>query len=260
MLVSGAGARSSSIRGASSAATLVFDAAMGQKGVAGASQVSLSLSSSGRVQFTIGASTAAVAANDQSAACRDPGGSEQLALLTILSYAAARSRSIGGATSEFVFIQSLPGVVDSLETVVTPVGSLVIPLTTVSNGEIVSTVITESQAQLITVTGSLDIGDLDMLYPRDSTIVITGTFTNSTGTPVDPTDVVLQIHRPNGTVNQYKYSLAQVTKNGVGNYSKQVVLDTAGEFVYRWTGTGSNPGTNGDVIIQVEDSSFAVPT
>lgn len=59
------------------------------------------------------------------------------------------------------------------------------------------------------------------------------------GTATDPTAITLSLMNPAGTVTTYTYSLAEITKDSTGNYSKNVTLDTEGIWRWRWLGTGT---------------------
>jgi hypothetical protein len=96
-----------------------------------------------------------------------------------------------------------------------------------------------------------------MSYPIGTEIDIPVTFTDAlTGAAVDPTDVTLQIKNPDGNVDTWKYSLAELTKLSTGNYSRPQLLDKPGKWWYRYTATGAYKGATGDVCIEVDGSQF----
>ena len=74
-----------------------------------------------------------------------------------------------------------------------------------------------------------DIGDA----PR-----LTNTFLLGT-TPTDPSTVSLTITDPSGTATTYTYAGATITKASTGVYYKDVPLTAAGEWQYRFVGTGT---------------------
>lgn len=83
-------------------------------------------------------------------------------------------------------------------------------------------------------------------YDNGDLIRISGAFTVG-GAATDPTTVTLKILKPAGTsALTYTYALSEITKDSVGNYHKDITIDTEGEWYYRWIGTGT-------VVTQVED-------
>ncbi len=85
-------------------------------------------------------------------------------------------------------------------------------------------------------------------YQRNQTVRITGTFTVS-GTATDPTTVTLKVKDPAGTVSTYTYAEAQITKDGTGNYHKDVALTLEGYYYYRWEGTGAVAAADEDYLV-----------
>lgn len=75
-------------------------------------------------------------------------------------------------------------------------------------------------------------------YHKGNQSRISNAFTvNSVAT--DPTTVTLTVHKPDGTSTPYTYALGQVMKESTGNYYKDVDLDQAGIWHYKWEGTGA---------------------
>ena len=60
---------------------------------------------------------------------------------------------------------------------------------------------------------------------------------------MDPGTVALALELPDGTVTTYTYAGGTVTKDSVGNYSKDVSVTTPGTYQYRWTSTGTGQGS-----------------
>ncbi len=56
------------------------------------------------------------------------------------------------------------------------------------------------------------------------------------GTLTDPSTATLKVKDPTGTVTSY--SLAQLTKDGVGLYHYDVIPAVAGEYLWAWSSTG----------------------
>jgi len=88
------------------------------------------------------------------------------------------------------------------------------------------------------------------IHALGTTIRIWGTFKAATwtvtaGVPsatyalTDPSTVTLQVENPAGTVTSYTYAGATVSKNSTGVFYKDLALDTAGDWTYRWVGTGA---------------------
>lgn len=70
------------------------------------------------------------------------------------------------------------------------------------------------------------------------TLHLTCNFTVS-GTNTDPTTITLVVQQPNGTETTYTHAGGTVTKDSVGNYSKNVTTDASGVWAWRWVGTGA---------------------
>jgi hypothetical protein len=59
------------------------------------------------------------------------------------------------------------------------------------------------------------------------------------GSYADPTELTLKTKQPDGTISTYLYSLTQIDKDSVGHYHKDVEMTQAGQFWYRYEGTGA---------------------
>lgn len=77
-----------------------------------------------------------------------------------------------------------------------------------------------------------------MPYVDGDTVKLTCTFTVD-GTPTAPTAVELKVKHPDDTVDTYSSGF---TNPSTGVYSKNITVDEAGVWHYRWTGTGTAPG------------------
>lgn len=82
------------------------------------------------------------------------------------------------------------------------------------------------------MAGTYDVGD---------TVRLGVTFAVS-GTNTDPGTVTLKVKDASGNTDTYTYALAQITKSATGIFYKDVALDEAGVWRYRWVGTGSAAG------------------
>lgn len=99
-------------------------------------------------------------------------------------------------------------------------------------------------------------GETYMNLPIGTYVYLRATITMN-GSPYDPTDVVLQLKRPEDPVKVYKNSFAQLTKDSIGHYSRAVLLDRSGPWRYRFTSVdGYVRSTTGDVVITVDPSEF----
>jgi hypothetical protein len=67
---------------------------------------------------------------------------------------------------------------------------------------------------------------------------LSNTFTVS-GDATDPTTISLAVTTPAGVPTTYTYAAAQITRTGVGAYSKDIACSEAGTWSYVWTGTGT---------------------
>lgn len=85
-------------------------------------------------------------------------------------------------------------------------------------------------------------------FPAGDTISFSVTFSVSS-VDTDPTAVTFKIKNPNKSVTTYIYLTdAELTKTTTGQYKTTLVLNLAGEYSYRWEGTGAAPGVAEDTI------------
>lgn len=70
------------------------------------------------------------------------------------------------------------------------------------------------------------------------------------GTATDPTTISVVVRTPDGRETTYTYALAQVVKDGVGNYHYDFPASLIGYHYYRWVGAGT--------VIAASESSFGV--
>lgn len=75
-----------------------------------------------------------------------------------------------------------------------------------------------------------DVGDV---------VRIQNVFTNATGGTVDPTEVILYLATPAGSVGTYLYSTAQVARQSQGSFYYNGTVETSGYYQVRWVGTGA---------------------
>jgi hypothetical protein len=90
-------------------------------------------------------------------------------------------------------------------------------------------------------------------YTVGSVVRLTGTFTNSSGTPVDPTMVGVKVKNPAGTTATKLYGTdVEVTRSAAGVYYLDQDVDTAGDWYYRWYSTGTGKAADEDVFMVME--------
>jgi hypothetical protein len=79
---------------------------------------------------------------------------------------------------------------------------------------------------------------------------ITVTFRNAAGTAADPTGVTLEIRNPStGARTTYTYGVdAALVKDTTGVYHYDVTLSAAGDWVFRWVGSGTIVAVDEGVI------------
>lgn len=88
-------------------------------------------------------------------------------------------------------------------------------------------------------------------YDVGDRVKIQGSFTDANGTAADPTAVAVKVRDPSGNVSTYTYALSQVTKQETGVYYMYVTIDEAGEWWYRFEGTGA--------VIAADEMHFWAP-
>ena len=76
-------------------------------------------------------------------------------------------------------------------------------------------------------------------YDRGDVAHLTCAFTDAGGTATDPTTVTLRTRDGGGGTAIYLYSQSQVQNAGTGSYYKDLSVDVAGHWHYRWEGTGA---------------------
>lgn len=69
---------------------------------------------------------------------------------------------------------------------------------------------------------------------------LSATFATSAGVATDPTTVIVKYAAPGASVVTKTYGVdAAVVKDSTGHYHIDLDLSTAGEWSYRWTGSGT---------------------
>lgn len=95
-----------------------------------------------------------------------------------------------------------------------------------------------------------------MAFDIGEEITLVGEFRIS-GELTDQSEVILQMKQPGFFARQYSLSAGQITRVSAGVYARNVILDKAGRWIYRFTARGTYRGTTGDVVINVDPSEFA---
>lgn len=86
-------------------------------------------------------------------------------------------------------------------------------------------------------------------------VILQATFTNPDEVVTDPTVVKLRVKSPSDVLTVYTYAEAELTKVSTGIYTKTVVPDEEGTWMYRWEGTGAVTAV-GESEFQVRPSGF----
>lgn len=88
-----------------------------------------------------------------------------------------------------------------------------------------------------------------MTYDIGDQARIAVTFTNIAGTATDPTAISLTVVTPGRASQTYTYAAAEITRDAVGTYHKDVTLTEHGTWSFRWQATG-------DLVAAEEGSLF----
>lgn len=81
------------------------------------------------------------------------------------------------------------------------------------------------------------------VYDIGDVVRVTGTFTDASDDPADPSGVQLAYEGPTGTATTLTYGVdAEVVKASTGSYYVEITPDACGDWHYRWTGTGTGAG------------------
>jgi hypothetical protein len=93
-------------------------------------------------------------------------------------------------------------------------------------------------------------------YTKGAKVRLSAAFTDSNDTAVDPTAVVFKAKNPAGTVTTYTYGAdAELVKDSTGNYHVDLDLDTSGQWIYRFAGTGTAKAADEEAL-EVRPSAF----
>lgn len=77
-------------------------------------------------------------------------------------------------------------------------------------------------------------------HPLNDTVTLTATFRRkSDDALVDPTNVILVVTDPDGTETTYQYTSAQITRESIGLFTKDILLNLVGMWSYKFNSTGA---------------------
>lgn len=91
-------------------------------------------------------------------------------------------------------------------------------------------------------------------YQIDVLIQLTGSFTDLTGAPADPTNIFCYVVDPSGLTTTY--SGGQITRDAAGIYHVNITPTISGFWRYKWQGTGSLITTSPDTSFYVQPSAM----
>lgn len=79
------------------------------------------------------------------------------------------------------------------------------------------------------------------VYPSGTVVRVAVLWTNTAGTPTDPTTVSLEYRLyPDGDVTTLVYATdAEVVRDSAGAYHVDLDLSSSGKWRYKWTGVGN---------------------
>jgi len=83
-------------------------------------------------------------------------------------------------------------------------------------------------------------------------ITLTETFTDVNGVLTDPSTITCAVKAPNGSTTTYTYAspATSITWVSTGVYALDLTLDEAGEYRYRWYGTGVVASDQGRINVR----------
>lgn len=84
-------------------------------------------------------------------------------------------------------------------------------------------------------------------YRTGEVAILTGTFVDDDGDPVDPTALAFEMTEPDGTITNWSYASNpdKVIQDSTGVYYVAWPVDQMGPHTWKMIGTGSNPGSLG---------------
>lgn len=96
---------------------------------------------------------------------------------------------------------------------------------------------------------------MDGQYEIGQLIALSARFFNKRGKNTDPATVTLKVKAPDGTVSTYTYANGEVVRDEQGVYHRNVTVDAAGKWSYRFVATGGGQAA-GEKTFIVARSEF----
>lgn len=93
-----------------------------------------------------------------------------------------------------------------------------------------------------------------MAYDVGDIVRISAAFTVG-GAATDPTTITLKVKTPAGVIATYTYAAAQITRDSAGNYHKDITIDAAGDWWFRWESTGTAQAAE-EGVVPIQASHF----
>lgn len=90
------------------------------------------------------------------------------------------------------------------------------------------------------------------VYQKGDLARISGVFTNTLGTAIDPTGLTLKYTPPSGTTVSLVYDTdPEVVRDSLGNYHVDLDVNEAGRWFYRWEATGTGQAVeHGEFMVE----------
>ena len=96
-------------------------------------------------------------------------------------------------------------------------------------------------------------------FTQGQLLTIIGIFRDASEALIDPTTVSLIVKTPDGTITTFLYGSSAIVKDATGNYHYDYSIVQAGQYYYRWVGTGVCQTSQPDVPFFVPPSVL-IPT
>jgi len=92
------------------------------------------------------------------------------------------------------------------------------------------------------------------IYDINDRVRVAATF-SAGGVNTDPATITLKVQDPSRNDTTYTYALVTVTRSAAGEYYKEITVDEAGYWYYRWEGTGAVVAA-GEGYFMIRESQF----
>jgi len=94
-----------------------------------------------------------------------------------------------------------------------------------------------------------------MNYTIGDLIRLLVTFQDTTGSFIDPSNLILRVKLPDGSVQEWTYP-GDISQTATGKFQYDFLSTAAGTHRYRWEGTGTAQGAV-EGSFKVNESAFA---